>query len=102
MTSLNAEALRQVWAQRVAAFYASGLSGAQWCAQEHLSPDQLSYWKRKFARPEAIASGATWLPVPLASESPDPRMAVRVGAVVIEVQPGFAPDLLRAVVEALS
>ena len=40
--------------------------------------------------------------MPLTPESPDPHLGVRVGAVVIEVQPGFAPDLLRAVVEALS
>ena len=102
MTSLESEALRQLWAQRVAAFYASGLSGAQWCAQEHLSADQLSYWKRKFARSEATASAATWLPVPLTPESPDPCLGVRVGGAVIEVQTGFAPELLRAIVEALS
>jgi len=102
MTSLESEELRQLWAQRVDAFFASGLSGAQWCAQEHLPPKQLSYWKRKLANADATASAPSWFAVPMAPESQVPNIVVRVGDVAIEVQSGFNPDLLRAVVRTFA
>lgn len=101
MGSVELDALREVWTQRLAAFHASGLSGVAWCAQENLPPTQLRYWKRKLAPSDAAASVPTWLAVPTVAESLASTLVVRVGPVTIEVPSGFNPDLLRAVVRTL-
>ncbi len=102
MTAHEQRTLREVWQQRVTAFYASGLSGVQWCARENLSPRHLSYWKARFPNPDAPASGPTWVAVPTVAESRASTLVVRVGPVTIEVASGFNPDLLRALVRTFA
>lgn len=78
-------------------FRASGLGQAEWCRQNGYKGRHLQYWVHKLPAP------VDWLPVPVASgldtEAP---LVVRVGSARIDVRPGFAPDLLRSVVQALS
>jgi hypothetical protein len=49
--------LRELWAERVEAFLASGLSQRAWCREHGLKQERLSYWLRKF---RAEASAKIW------------------------------------------
>lgn len=103
MSEKERQELRQLWAGLVAEFRASGLGQAEWCRQNGYKVRHLHYWLRKFPATDAAASETTWLPVPVAPdrEAP-PSLVVRVGSAVIDVPPGFNPDLLRAVVRTLA
>ena len=96
---------REEWRARVAAFRASGQSMRAWCAAQGVKLHQLQYWLPRVAPVEPPATrSAPWLPLAVQDqESPlgDNKLLVRVGPAVIEVQPGFDPGLLTAVVKAL-
>ncbi len=104
MSHKEREELRQRWARLVAEFRASGLGPAQWCRQNGYNVRHLHYWLAKFRTADASASATTaWLPVPIeAAHTPGARVVVRVGPVAIDVQAGFDPELLRAVVRTLA
>lgn len=93
--------LRQEWAQRVAAFQASGQSAPDWCAQHQVNLRQLHYWKRKFAADAAASPPTQWVSLPITPPVPEPSMNVRIGAAIIVVQPGFNAALFRDIVDAL-
>ncbi len=44
---------REVWAKRVEAQQASGLSAAAWCRKEKVSYSSFIYWRRRLRREEA-------------------------------------------------
>ncbi len=44
---------REVWAERVEAQQASGLSAAAWCRKEKVSYSSFIYWRRRLRREEA-------------------------------------------------
>lgn len=96
--------LRQQWAERIAAFQASGQSAPDWCAQHQINLRQLHYWKRKFAADAADAAASSppqWVSLSITPPAPDPSLSVRIGAAVIAVAPGFNAALLRDIVDAL-
>jgi len=104
MSRKEREELRQLWEGLVEEFRASGLGQAQWCRENGYKVRHLHYWLAKFPgggapRPETTA----WLPVPIERDpAPGSPVVVRVGRVAIDVSAGFDPDMLRAVVRALS
>ncbi|NMP25184.1 IS66 family insertion sequence element accessory protein TnpA [Sulfobacillus harzensis] len=104
MSQKEREELHQLWAGLVAEFRASGLGQAQWARRNGYNVRHLQYWLRKFPATDATASEtATWMPVAVASDQEaTPSLVVRVGSAVIDVLPGFDPDLLRAVVRTLA
>ena len=93
--------LRQEWAERVAAFQASGQSAPDWCAQHQVNLRQLHYWKRKFAANATASSPPQWVSLSITPPAPEPSLSVRIGAAVIAVPPGFNAALLRDIVAAL-
>lgn len=104
MRQKEREELRQLWAGLVVEFRASGLGQAEWCRQNGYKVRHLQYWVHKLPAPDAPASETLdWLPLTVASNpEADAPLVVRVGSALIDVRPGFAPDLLRSVVQALS
>lgn len=101
--STHAE-LERVWKDRVEEFKASGLSQAEWCRRHGLKPKRLSYWFGKFQeadmRPEEEAQ---WLQVEMGRpEVPTSVIEIKIGKALIEVTPGFDPELLANVVQALA
>ncbi|WP_237716518.1 IS66 family insertion sequence element accessory protein TnpA [Alicyclobacillus hesperidum] len=44
---LSHQERRELWRERIAAFYDSGLSASQFCAEHGLKPYQLWYWLRR-------------------------------------------------------
>ena len=91
---------------RIAEYRSSGLSVREWCTSNGVDPQRLWYWLRRFADERSNSESTTWLPVdlsgPRAKGQPEGSgLVVMVGKAGIEVQPGFDPDLLRAVVRVL-
>ena len=105
MTALECAQLNELWKERVEDFRISGLSGRQWCAQRGLKVNQLHYWKRKLELTDATASETTWVALD-ATSSPihqtEETLRVHVGPATITVRPGFNPEFLQRVVQALA
>ena len=102
MSQQEREDLRQLWAGLVVEFRVSGLGQAQWCRQNGYKVRHLHYWLAKFpvTDDQAVPETPDWLPVPV--EPDRAPVVVRIGSVAIDVQAGFDPDLLRAVVRTLA
>lgn len=103
MTKAELEQLRETWRARVADFYASGKSGAAWCAANQVKEHQLWYWVGKFKSESTEAPKTRFVPIctDAATAHPQPLL-VRIGQVEIEVRFGHDPNLLRDVVRTLS
>jgi len=105
MTKGQQQERRQQWQQRIAEYRSSGLSAREWCASNGVSPQRLWYWLRRF-KVENDSGSTMWLPVDVsvrrAKGQPEGSgLVVKVGKAGIEVQPGFDPELLLAVVRVL-
>lgn len=100
MSKAERQELRNQWAARVADYRASGLSVSAWCAKQQLKPHQLRYWLKKDSQTAGDAP-ARWLSLDL-RDLAKPPLVIRVGRVIVEVQPGFDRDLLRDVVHTLA
>ena len=79
----------------------------EWCSANGVKPNRLRYWLRRMRTEDAETKLTRWLPVEVGSQSGEGRqrsagLLIRVGKVGIEVRPGFDPELLAAVVRALS
>ena len=87
------------WARLIKQWRRSGLTMLAWCREQEVSYTQFCKWRRRLEAKEAAA--LTLIPVvPSTTRS---ALVVRLpGAVGIEVESGFDPALLAAVVRALS
>mgnify|MGYP005846052641 CR=1 FL=1 len=97
---------RLQWEKRIAEYRSSGQSVREWCAANGLDPNRLWYWLRRTRTEDAEPQATRWLPVEVTGRADGGGQAagllVRVGKAGIEVRPGFDPELLVAVVRALS
>lgn len=103
MTKSQRQERRQQWQQWIGDYRSSGLSAREWCASHDVSPHRLWYWLRRF-RTEEEAGQPTWLQVDVSVPKANRQaggLVVKVGKADIEVQPGFDPELLLAVVRVL-
>ncbi|MGG1556482.1 IS66 family insertion sequence element accessory protein TnpA [Paenibacillus ferrarius] len=100
---------RNEWIARIAEYKASGLTMSAWCSANNRSVEQLKYWLRKL---KSFSSSSTqqvpspqWVPLNLAPSVASANLGlplvVRVGQASIELYPGFNPQLLREIVQAL-
>jgi len=87
-----------LWAQRVAEQQASGASAAAWCAQWEVPVAAFYTWRRRVLG-EATAVAPPWAAVDAPAT---PGLTLRVGALTIEVVPGFDPQLLAAVLAVVT
>jgi transposase len=98
-------AARQLWVERLDRFARSGLSPAQFCANEGVSLPSFYSWKRRLAADGTTESvpnprpGPRLLPVCLPASAP--LELVLPGGAVLRIGPGCDLAWLRSVVEAL-
>jgi len=96
----------QTWRKRLQGFAQSGLSVRQWCQRQGISMNQYYYWRRQLASVAEKAPDPRWLAVGRLQETPLPStpggVRVRIAGATIDLEPGFDPDLLRAIVRALA
>lgn len=72
MTKEARQELRELWAKRVEAFLASGLSQRAWCREHGLKQERLSYWLRKFRAEASAKHNGRWLQLLIHSRHLDP------------------------------
>jgi len=82
-----------LWAQRVTEQQASGASAAAWCAQWDVPLAAFYTWRRRVAAGHEAAV-PQWAAVDAPATS---GLTLRVGALAIDVVPGFDPQLLADV-----
>jgi hypothetical protein len=102
------EALAQEWRERLDDFAESEMTVQEWCDFNRVSLCQYYYWRRrlKTAQPKPAAS-PSFLALDLVADTPPlPRasggVTLRIAGAQIEVERGFDPAMLRAVVAALA
>ncbi|SDW80918.1 hypothetical protein SAMN04489725_11576 [Alicyclobacillus hesperidum] len=93
---------RELWHERIATFYDSGLSAVRLCTKHGLKPHQLWYWARRF-RDEA-SHGVIPTFVSVVTEDAQTTTApitLRVGKIEIDVRPGYDSRVLAELVHIL-
>ncbi len=96
---------RQQWEERVIAYRSSGQNVREWCAANDVKPERMWYWLRQAKSQGGKEQSTAWLQAVVSSGTVPGEgagLVVRVGKASVEVRPGFDPDLLRAVIRALS
>jgi hypothetical protein len=103
MTRAEQQRQRQEWENKIAAYRSSGQGFRAWCEANGVKPHQLRYRLSQEVKAGKKADSApiTWLRTAAGEPAQDARLRVRVGGAVIEVTPGFDPDLLSMVVRVL-
>ncbi len=109
METINQEAY---WREKIAESRTSPLTMRDWCAAQDITLGRMKYWIRKLgvstrrkrvtAAPETMSP--TWVtlqPTEPPQPSNDTVLVVRIGAVAVDVRPGFDAALLAQVVRAL-
>ena len=88
------------WRRRLEGFVPGEMSVRQWCQRQGVSEYQYHYWRRRVA---ADPRDGGWLCVDVvqAPASGSGGGSVHVAGATIQVQAGFDPAMLRAVVRAL-
>lgn len=93
-----------LWNERIEAFEASGLNGAQWCRSQEIPVKQFRYWHKKLRRMAAAKTkelaSTRWTAVSRKTADDAPLWLV-CGSVKIEVRQPFNPELLQAVLKVL-
>jgi hypothetical protein len=101
LSRVEGQQQRQEWESRIAAYKSSGQSAVAWCAENGVKVHQLRYRLGQESK-KADSARVTWLRAPAGETTGDGAVLVRVGGSVIEVRPGFDPDLLSLVVRVLA
>ena len=100
------EALAQEWRDRLEDFARSEMTVQQWCDFNALPIHQYYYWRRRLATPKTDHNDkAGWMTLSVIEPAPlpnTPALTLRIAGAEIEINPGFDPQLLRAVVGALA
>jgi hypothetical protein len=86
----------------VAAWEASGLPQAVFARRRGVSAQRLSYWRLRLGQRAAAGGVAGFVEIPPVSSPNSGAVFVEVGSGIrVQVERGFDPDLLGAVVSAL-
>lgn len=131
MDSKVTEIRMQKWFEHIQVWRASGLSKAQWCAEQNLSERQFYYWQKRIreklygemaskkemamtvkepalleAAPQDLpASSFAEIPLaPVGTRNPDqfrPDVVVKAGGVTVELSENAARSLLESIGEAI-
>ncbi|HKB39103.1 MAG TPA: hypothetical protein VKD72_21875 [Gemmataceae bacterium] len=96
---------RQLWAERLSRFSASGLRPAEFCTAEGVSLPSFYSWKRRLSAANRSTDtqardGPRLLPVRLAS-APAPLELVLPGGAVLRIPPGSDLAFVRSLIEFL-
>ena len=94
---------RSFWQEHLGQWHASGMTQVAYCRQQGLKLAQFGYWKKRLvtARASAMAPPAVEFVAVQMTAARAPLAVVLNGRLRVEVQPGFDPVTLRAVVQAL-
>ena len=111
---MSKEDLLETWRERLEDFAQSEMTVQDWCDFNRIPLHRYYYWRRKLLRIDAASSvspsaSTSWMPLNLLDPTAAPgatcaitlRVALGTAGAEIDIEPGFCPQLLRAVVQAL-
>ena len=103
---MNDNVIANVWRRLLERFTPGEMTVHEWCDQQGVSTNQYYYWRRRLkAANTATPQNENWLAVEVLDPTPIPTtpsgVSVRIAVAAIELQSGFDPAMLRAVVAAL-
>lgn len=103
---MSREEMAELWLSRINDYRASGERVADWCERHQVTSHQLYYWMQKLKKADQqtpSASGPKWVALSLDETGSDQAapILVRIGALAVEVRPGFEPGVLAEVVRTL-
>jgi len=90
--------------QQVSNFRSSGMTAVAWCSENNMKVSTLRYWLNKFKHESQVDDAGQEVFIefkhqdPTAKETP---LIVKVGAVSIELYPGFKAETLREAIAAI-
>ena len=95
-----------VWRRLLKSFTPGEMTVRKWCDSQGVALHQFYYWRRRIAAVDAEKSeNGRWVAVDVLDPTPTPSapggVTIRIAGAAIELQSGFDPALLRAVVAAL-
>jgi hypothetical protein len=85
------------WSARIAAWRASGKSGAAWCRDNGIGYYQFQYWRDKLRQSKRHVKAGHFVPIKVAATA----LRIECNGIYLHVSSGFDPVLLREVVSAL-
>jgi hypothetical protein len=98
--------IANVWGRLLKSFTPGEMTVGEWCDRQGVSKNQYFYWRRRLAAADAERSQSQrFVPVNIVDTTPTSTttsgLTVHIAGAAIELQSGFDPALLRAVVQAL-
>lgn len=91
------------WRTIIRKHAASGLSAAAFCRERDIIIHQFHWWRRRFRKEQSEGKGTGFLELVSCSKSQHSGIRICLSdRVFIEVERGFDPFTLRAVLEAVS
>ena len=96
--------LYKEWVKLIEEFKESRKSQAQWCREKSLNAKAFNYQYRKYRKENKTyvpeGNKTNWLPVELKPIAL-PKLSIRVGKAVIEIEKNYDEDLLQKVIRSL-
>ena len=92
-----------LWQQRLADQKASGLTVVAWCLQQGLGVKAFYYWRKCLVTPSKppVSASPQWLALKT-DAIPASSLTLQVGPVTITITADFDPQLLSAVIRAIT
>lgn len=90
----------KVWEERIADFLSSELTQKAWCEEKGIPNHQLAYWLRKYRTKNMEPPIGRWVSLPT-SEVACSGVSLKLGEIVLEIEPGFDEQTFASVLRAL-
>ena len=90
----------KLWEERIDDFLSSGLTQKAWCEEKGIPGHQLGYRLRKYKSKDVKQPTNRWVNLPT-SHVIGSGVSLKLGKVVLEVEPGFDEQTFSSVLRAL-
>jgi hypothetical protein len=92
-----------MWGKRIKNYQASGWSAARWCKENGVPESSFSTWKKKVLTLEEKKEPAVtqWVTVSKENRETTTAVTIRIGAVEMEVKPGYDAKHLQQVLRTV-
>ncbi|MDA8226764.1 MAG: hypothetical protein M0T74_03510 [Desulfitobacterium hafniense] len=90
--------------QQVSNFRSSGMTAVAWCSVNNMKVSTLRYWLNKFKHESQVDDPGEEIFIEFKhqeSATKETPLVVRIGAVSIELYPGFKAETLREAIAAI-
>lgn len=88
--------------QQVSDYRSSGKTTVAWCAENNIKVSTLRYWLNKFKSEATVDDGQeVFIELKQQGSASETPLILKIGAVSIELYPGFKSETLREAIAAI-